>query len=219
MYEAVLNNELSRFPLSTWDHSDSKDTLIKLTRYLVLDKFKWNRNQFCENFCLTIIAKYKLNGGFGKLYQRNIYPYITDCFPEWEIKEWELKKSRVPVNFWDEDNAISACKWLIEEKLKWSLDEVSKNISNTIFRNNNLDGMLRTLKLPITELITKAYPDHDWTYLKERQGYKITSKQANEIRKMYQEGYNQRELSRKYKCNPVTIFNIVHNKTFKNPKN
>ncbi|MFJ3388806.1 DUF4046 domain-containing protein [Lysinibacillus sp. NPDC086135] len=218
IYEEVLNNELSRFPLFTWDQIDSKDTLIKLTRYLVLDKFEWDRNQFCENFCIAVIYKYRLNGGLAKLYQKNIYPYVVESFPEWEIKEWEMKKSRVPVGFWNKENAVAACKWLIEEELQWNLEKVSRDISNSTFHKNNLGGMLRTLGMNASEIIEMTYPEYDWAYLKERNGNSVTLRQVKDIKKMYEDGYSQRELSRLYKCDPVVIFNIVHEKTFRNSK-
>lgn len=110
IYEVVLSGMLIRFPLGTWDQSDSKRNFIKLTRYLIYEKLNWDRENFCNNFCLNIISKYRLNGGFGRLYSRNIYPMVTDCFPEWKIKAWEMRKSRVPEGFWTQAVAIEATK-------------------------------------------------------------------------------------------------------------
>lgn len=103
----------------------------------------------------------------------------------------------------------------MEEKLQWDLNKVSREISNSFFHDKNLGGMLRKRKVGVAQMIMKAYPDHDWNYLKEREGYRITPNQAGEIRALHNKGYNQRELSRMYKCDPVTVFNIVHCRAFK----
>lgn len=217
IYEEILCGKRRQFPLETWNQPDSQDVLIKLVKYVVLDKLSWNREHFCKNFCLKTIKSFKLNTGFDKVYNRNIYPLILDSFPEWDIKAWEMQSSRAPVGFWTLENAVSATKWLIEEKLRWDLDKVSKDISNAAFLNNNLGGMLRVLKINISLLVEQTYPEYDWTYLKERQGYKITSSQASKIRNLYNKGiYNQRQLAQKFNVNPSQVFLIVHNKSFKN---
>lgn len=215
IYEDVLNGKRIQFPLYTWcTPKESKQSLIYLLRYLVIDKFKWNRKDFCHKFCLKIIKEYKLNTGFLKVYNRNIYPLVTDAFPEWNIKAWEMESSRVPAGFWTEETAIQATKWLIEERLKWDMDRISKHISNSAFFDNNLGGLIRTLNTNAASLVEISYPEYDWSYLKERQGYKITPNQAKEILELYTEGMSQRQIALKYECEPVTVFNIVHGNCF-----
>lgn len=213
IYDDVLSKRLKRFPLQTWDQADSRDTFIKLMRYLVQDKLNWDRSMFCSHFCLAIISTYRLNGGFGRLYQRNIYPMITECFPEWNIRAWEMKKSRVPEGFWTIKHSIEATTWLVEEVLQWDYEKVSREISNSAFHEHNLGGLLRIRNANAVDMIIEAYPKHDWSYLKEREGYRITPKQAARIKELHGKGYNQRELSKMFQCDPVSIFNIVHKKT------
>lgn len=215
IYEEVLSGKRKQFPLDTWNQRDSEEILLKLVRYIVLEKLNWNRSNFCEQFCLNTITKFKLNTGFMKVYSRNIFPLINNSFPEWEVKPWEMMKSRVPAGYWTMDNAVAATKWLIEEKLMWSMEQVERNISNTAFLKNHLGGMLRTTNVAINVLIEKAYPLYDWTYLKERNGYKITAGQAVEIRRLYGDGtLNQRQIANIFGINPAQVNLIVHNKTF-----
>jgi hypothetical protein len=216
IYEEVLSGKRKQFPLETWNQPDSKVTLIKLVRYVVLDKLDWNREQFCEQFCLKTIIRFHLNTGFLKVYKRNIYPLVSDALPEWSIKAWEMQNSRVPARFWNKETLIAATKWLIEEKLKWDLKRVSKEISRTYFFKYHLSGMLVGMNMSAAECICAAYPNHDWTYLKERCGYKLTSSQALEIRRLYSECvFNQRQLAVKFNADPATISLIVNNKSFK----
>lgn len=218
IYEEVLSGELRQFPQKTWTHPrESKDTLLKLVRYLVHERFRWNRQQFCDNFCYKIIIKFRLNTGFHNIYSRNIFPLITDAFLEWDVKAWELKKSRVPADFWIVETAVEATKWLVEERLAWSLDKVQTDISNSYFLNNNLGGMLRTMKFGAVDSIVLAYPDHDWTYLIERAGYKLTKAQVKEIRQIHASGLmNQRQIAKVFDVSPAQINLIIKRKVFQN---
>lgn len=220
IYEEVLSGRRIQFPLDTWNQADSKITLIKLIRYVVLEKLQWDREQFCSQFCLNIIARFRLNTGFNKVYKRNIYPLISESFPEWNIKPWEMRKSRVPVHFWTKETAIAATKWLIEEQLQWDLKKVSRDISRAYFFQHHLGGMLRIFQISIPEIIAAAYPGYDWTYLKERHGYKLTLSQATEIRRLYNKGvFNQCQLAARFNVDPATINLIVKNKSFRGVTN
>ena len=55
-----------------------------------------------------------------------------------DFHEWDTIK----VGAWSKEKVIIAVRWLIEEKLKWSYEEVYNNISASIFYKNNLGGML-----------------------------------------------------------------------------
>ncbi|MBR5227391.1 MAG: DUF4046 domain-containing protein [Clostridia bacterium] len=71
------------------------------------------------------------------------------------IKEWELVK----INKWDEQKAIEAVKWMIEEKLKWSDEEIYEKLQAKTFYENNLGGLLSKFcnHSPYTA-INLAYP-------------------------------------------------------------
>lgn len=87
---------------------------------------------------MKVIIDWKLNTGFHRIYNWNIYPLILDAFPLWDIKPWELKRSRVPRSYWTNEAAAEATKWLIEENLDWSLEQVSRQLAKSSFFKNNL---------------------------------------------------------------------------------
>ena len=217
VYESLMKGAIQRFPLDTWTiERDAKSNLHILIRYLILDKYDWNRQEFCSNFCLRVIQDARLSTGFQKAYNRNIYPLVTEAFPEWNIQAWEMQKSRVPKGFWNTDTTIRATRWLIEEKLSWDLDKVQNEISDSAFLKNNLGGLLRTMKIGGAAAVQIAYPEYNWTYLIDRAGYKITKIQANEIRTLFASGeINQRQLAVQFDVSPATIHNIVHGAYFK----
>lgn len=72
-----------------------------------------------------------------------------------DVKEWEVMK----MFHWNDEKAISAIKWLIEEKLKWSYEQVVNNISVKVFADNGLDGLLRIhFKHSPLKALQLAYP-------------------------------------------------------------
>lgn len=56
-----------------------------------------------------------------------------------DVKEWQVIK--MPV--WTEEKVKSAVKWLVEERLKWTKEQVVDGISANVFYDNDLGGMLK----------------------------------------------------------------------------
>ena len=69
------------------------------------------------------------------------YQALNTTYPN-KFKEWEFKN--VPINFWNKEKGIEATKWLIEEKLKLTDEELKEQLSVNLFKDNNLGGMLRS---------------------------------------------------------------------------
>lgn len=72
------------------------------------------------------------------------------------FQEWEILK----IDIWTEEKAITAIKWLIEEKLKWSDEQVKAQLTASVFRKNHLGGLLKNYcgNSPI-KAINIAYPE------------------------------------------------------------
>ncbi len=70
-------------------------------------------------------------------------------------KEWQFIK----INTWTDKKAIEAVKWLIEEKLKWSREDVCANLTAETFYDNDLGGLLsKTCSNSPIKALEKAYP-------------------------------------------------------------
>ena len=65
----------------------------------------------------------------------------------------------MPKSYWTKETAVEATIWLIEEKLKWSEEDVVKKLSQKIFYDNGLRGMLRVFDGSPYAAINSAYPD------------------------------------------------------------
>lgn len=125
--------ELKAVPNNFWkDENNRKEFLLWLAKKEGLDLTK--RKDAAK---ITRDILYKYGGYKAAIYSGGIYPLICLVTGN-SIKEWELEKMSV----WTKEKAIEAIKWLIEEKLQWSYDEVYNNLTANVFRKYNLDGLL-----------------------------------------------------------------------------
>lgn len=70
--------------------------------------------------------------------------------------------------------------------------------------------MIQVIDIDLPELLEYTYRDYDWSYLKERHGYRLTPKQAMEMKILYDKKiYSQIQLAKMYKCDPATIYYVV----------
>ena len=85
-----------------------------------------------------------------------------------EVKEWQVIKMRE----WKAEKAIEAVKWLIEEKLKWSDEEIETNLSIKVFDDNYLGGMLqRFCNNSPARALELAYPNKKFELKNRRNDY------------------------------------------------
>lgn len=98
------------FPNGFWD----KETAKELVRYFVFNVKGWDRKATCENLTTKLLRDNYLAGVCKQFSSSTIA--ITDyCFPEWDIKPWELRTC--PNAFWnDPANCAKACLWVAQQE-------------------------------------------------------------------------------------------------------
>ena len=85
------------------------------------------------------------------------YQAINTTYPN-KFKEWEFSKT--PSNFWIKEKGVEAIKWLIEEKLKLTDEELKEQLSEKLFIDNKLRGMLYIcFNYSPYQAINTAYPN------------------------------------------------------------
>ena len=85
------------------------------------------------------------------------YQAINTAYPD-KFKEWEFKNTSR--DFWTKDKGIEATKWLVEEKLKLTDEELKEQLSQKLFIDNNLGGMLYTcFNSSPYKAINETYPN------------------------------------------------------------
>ena len=147
--------EFKNVPLGYWQ---SKENCIKAIKWLIEEKLKYSEEDVKNKLSVKSFSKYGLSGllsnGLGGSYRKGLewaYPNIYG----------ELDFNRVAHSYWrKEANCIKATKWLIEDKLSLSENELKDKLSRKLFIENGLSGLLShgVLKTP-WDLINATYPN------------------------------------------------------------
>ncbi len=108
-------------------------------------------------------------------FNSNIYEALNNVYPN-KFKPWEFKSSRV--NYWSNDLAMEATKWLIEEKLKFSEEDLKNKLSYTLFKDNGFKNMINICfnndpYAAINNIYPNKYKREDFKYLKKYNKIKI----------------------------------------------
>jgi hypothetical protein len=145
--------ELKQVPNSYW----TSEKGIQATKWLIEEELKWSDDDIKEKLTERTFFKYGLSGMMGVLYDGSTFKTFNSAYPN-KFKPWELKQ--VPNSYWILEKGIEATKWLIENKLKWSDDDIKEKLSARIFCKYRLSGMINLLysNSPF-EAINSAYPD------------------------------------------------------------
>ena len=123
---------------SFWNLKTAKEATI----WLIEEKLKWNDDDIKEKLSANTFRKYSLTGMFIILFNASPYLAIDNAYPG-KFKQWDLPS--VQKKNWNVKTARAATIWLIEEKLKWSDEDVRRNLSQNTFKENSLRGMLDVL--------------------------------------------------------------------------
>lgn len=140
IYKLVLKGDVIKtFPKGFWMRPDAYDNASKCVRYLLEVILKYSRQEILENNNQSLYKKNKLGGMLAICFNNSPYQAI-DCAYKGRFKEWEFKI--VPMGYWTKENGVKATRWLIKEKLKLSKEELKEQLSNKLFYDNGLGGML-----------------------------------------------------------------------------
>ena len=109
VWNCIRDGSINVFPNGYLD----KDICKYLIRNLFLNELKFSREEIL-NIDSRFLSRYQL-GGTRKFIPKGTFEIINFCFPELEIKEWELKN--VPNGFWTvEENRTRFIKWVFEKE-------------------------------------------------------------------------------------------------------
>ena len=157
IYELVLNGHLKKFPNGFWKGVDGYDNAIKCLTYLLEEKLKFTDEDIKKHFTRNFFSKYKLYGMFNLFFNGSSYKAISAIYPN-RFKPWDLVMS--PCGYWNEDkNCIEAVKWLFEDKLKWSDEDIKQNLTVNTFIENGLGGMSTRFNDSTYTILNLAYPN------------------------------------------------------------
>ena len=139
MYKEILKGTRKRFVNCIWQRPDAITNSIKVTKYLIEEKLKLTDEEIKEQLSVKLFKDNKLSGMLQLCFNGSPYQAINTIYPN-KFKEWEFKCT--PNSFWTKEKGIEATKWLVEEKLKLTDEELKEQLFKKLFKDNNLYGML-----------------------------------------------------------------------------
>ena len=154
IYQDVLDGNLGKFPAKMWRGAKSKLYAQYCVQYLIEEVLHWTPCRVKLSLNSQLIKKYKLHSCCSLTYNFKLWEILNDIYPN-KYKPWEL--SSVPSNYWTEEKAIEAVRWLYTEKYKWNRQFVINNCSSNFFIDNHLTVPARTYG--VAYLINKAFPE------------------------------------------------------------
>jgi hypothetical protein len=141
IYELLLQGRIPNFPSGFWSNrseEDAKDVAIKLLKYLIDEKLKFNKEDVKRELSKVLLTKYKLHTA-SKLFGRSAIRYIICAYPEVGYQPWQFMHDKVPENYWtQEKNRIDALKYVFEVELQLSLDDIKEKLNWEIMREHGL---------------------------------------------------------------------------------
>lgn len=173
IYKDLLLGKIKRFPNKFlesevgFNYSNAKEVTI----YMIENVLGWNEDEVKKKLSIKVFKENKLLGMLRRVFNGSVYEALNNAYPG-KYHEWELVS--VPKGYWNLETAKKATKWLIEEKLKWSEDEVKENLCLEVFISNGLYGMIHNVfNGSIYEALNNAYPDKylKWELSSTPRGY------------------------------------------------
>ena len=131
-----------QFPKDIWNYNAKYDNAKVVTKTLIEKVLKWSDDEIKRKLSANIFIQNSLYGMLVILFNGSPYLAIENAYPG-KFKPWELPS--VPKKFWNLETAKEATIWLIEEKLKWSDEDVKKKFNLNTFKENSLKSMLNYL--------------------------------------------------------------------------
>lgn len=171
IYKMVLIGKvMKKFPNGFWQRPEAIENAKQCTKYLIENILKLSEDDFRENLTFKTFLKYKLCGMLKIVFDNKPYAAINALYPD-KFKRWEFQ---VENKYWTYETGIEATKWLVEEKLKLSDDELKDQLSKKLFLDNNLDSMLNyAFNNSPYNAINAVYPNkfYPWEFKKVPRSY------------------------------------------------
>ena len=94
-----------------------------------------------------------------KLYfGRSAIKYLMEVYPN-EYKAFEFINCRIPQSYWcKKQNRVEAIKWLIEEKLQWSLDDIKEKFNRNLLIEYELATLMNYYSSSFN-IVNEIYPN------------------------------------------------------------
>lgn len=161
IYNLVLERKIPTFPPGYWcsvSKEEGKKVAIELLKYLIDDRLKLTREEVLDKVTKGFILDNKLWTACKLYFGRSAIKYIIEAYPS-EYRAFEFANSKVPQGYWcKRENRIDAIKWLIDEKLKWNIQDIKDNFNRDLLSDYGL-GTLTNYYNASCDVINEIYSE------------------------------------------------------------
>ena len=141
VYKLVLTNRIKVFPAGFWQQPEAFQNACECITFLFEHLLEFSDDEIKKNLSHKLFSENKLGGMLSVCFNASPYQAINAAYPG-KFKPWEFNITLR--GYWENiENGVEATRWLFEEKLKLSHEEIKKDISKKIFKDNCLGGMLK----------------------------------------------------------------------------
>lgn len=140
IYKEILRGDRGKFPNGTWQRPDALENAKKCIKYSIEEIYKFSTDEIVEKVTAKFFQKNKLSGMLEACFNNSPFDAINTAYPR-RFKPWEF--GPVSNGYWTDETAKRAIKWILEEKLKLTDTELKEQLSQKIFYENGLRGMLQ----------------------------------------------------------------------------
>lgn len=117
VYKLVASGKLKKFP----NHYLDMEAIKEISRYVILDIYHFTKEDICKKINQPFLSKNYM-GGFARRFEYDTLGFVNYCFPEFNIKGWEMVK--VKPEFWEDKKNQKEFMLYLFEKL--NIDPNSK---------------------------------------------------------------------------------------------
>lgn len=118
-------------PNDYWQGEKGRENDIAAMKWLIEEKLKWSEKEIIENLNQDVFKDNNLLGMLKKAFNFRLFEAIDSTYPG-KFRKWEIG-DHVRNDYWTKEEGILAVKWLIEDKLKWTDDDIKKKIIHDRF--------------------------------------------------------------------------------------
>lgn len=126
--------ELGRTAVNFW----TVDKCIEVTKD-ILQREHWTEEDIKNKPIYPLFVKYKVTTIYTEFFNGSSYNLINKIYPN-KFKPWETISK--PRYYWNIETGKEAIKWMIEEKLKWSDEDIKEKYNSNTFKQFKLASML-----------------------------------------------------------------------------
>lgn len=155
-YKSILDGSRKSFSRGVWS-GDKGLTNIKLcVTYLLEEYLNLSEDDIKKQMSKEFLLRYKLINMYNLNFS-SIFDLMNEVYPH-KYKQWDFRM--VPRGFWRiKSNRVLAIKWLIEDKLKYTPDDIRCKLSMYQFEENRLADMFRCYyNGNVYKVLEDAYP-------------------------------------------------------------